>query len=225
MPTMRRPGRDRCQRLAWPERTNCRSRRRSASTTAESRTCGRPIEGWGRCIRCLVPLRVVSVSTSLSCSVACPPKFGSDVIRPALSSMLSMDRWSLRKRCTACITISPKQRLIVTSTRTTVPEARMVAGRMDDTGASSLTDGPQRGVSDGPLAFWRAQLRFIGNTRPCRGVLVRSDQCLAPISSRTRMAMTATKRMADARASFLYWWFFRLSSLKLLCADMSRVPR
>ena len=175
MPTMRRPGRDRCQRLAWPERTNCRSRRRSASTTAESRTCGRPIEGWGRCIRCLVPLRVVSVSTSLSCSVACPPKFGSDVIRPALSSMLSMDRWSLRKRCTACINTSPKQRLMATSTRTMVPETRMVAGRLDDTGASSLTDGPQRGVPNGPLASWCAPFRFIGNTRPCRGVLVRSD--------------------------------------------------
>jgi hypothetical protein len=45
--------------------------------------------------------------------VACPPKFGPDVIRPALFFMLSTDRWSLLKRCTACITISPKQRLIV----------------------------------------------------------------------------------------------------------------
>ena len=62
---------------------------------------------------------------------------------------------------------SPKQRLMVTSTRTTVPETRMVAGRLDETGTSSLTDGPQRGVPNGPLASWCAPLRFIGNTRPC----------------------------------------------------------
>jgi hypothetical protein len=64
---------------------------------------------------------------------------------------------------------------MATSTRTMVPETRMVAGRLDDTGASSLTDGPQRGVPNGPLASWCAPFRFIGNTRPCRGVLVRSD--------------------------------------------------